>query len=150
LRNLSASAGKLLHYLRLALSTNMLQIAVTGFHPIDGACYLRDHLHGDPLLCRLVAHHSCAIIDARERGLDQDLASEFTAPPGELADALSYCDCTTSPDGTRVPLEQRIADICARYPSGDPVARALTNATPQLADSIQRVTTMLVKPLDPR
>ncbi len=32
----------------------------TGFHPLDGARHLRDALNADGLLCRLVAHHSCA------------------------------------------------------------------------------------------
>src|SRR5258708_3858774 len=41
-------------------------IATTGFHPLDGARYLRDHEHADHLLCRLVAHHSCVIIEAAE------------------------------------------------------------------------------------
>src|SRR5579864_7625411 len=44
-------------------------LAATGFHPLDGARYLRDAQHADVLLCRLVAHHSCAIIEAEERGL---------------------------------------------------------------------------------
>src|ERR1700760_1690692 len=37
-----------------------------GLHQLDGARYLRDAEHADTLLCRLVAHHSCAIIEAGE------------------------------------------------------------------------------------
>ena len=44
-------------------------LAVTGLHALDGARYLRDAQHGDAMLCRLVAQHSCAIIEAGERGL---------------------------------------------------------------------------------
>jgi HD superfamily phosphodiesterase len=44
-------------------------LAVTGLHALDGARYLRDAQHADAMLCRLVAHHSWAIIEARERGL---------------------------------------------------------------------------------
>src|SRR5690348_3347149 len=40
-----------------------------GFHPLDGARYLRDVQHADPLVCRLVAHHSGATFEAAERGL---------------------------------------------------------------------------------
>src|SRR5229473_2539816 len=40
----------------------------TGFHPIDGARYLRDTEHADDLLCRLVAHHSFALNVAVRRG----------------------------------------------------------------------------------
>ena len=42
-------------------------LAVTGLHALDGARYLRDTQHADAMLCRLVAHHSCAIIEAEER-----------------------------------------------------------------------------------
>src|SRR5437773_12517991 len=39
-------------------------LAVTGLHQLDGAWYLRDAQHADGMLCRLVVHHSCAIIEA--------------------------------------------------------------------------------------
>ena len=52
-------------------------LAMTGFHPLDGARYLRDAQHADALLCRLVAHHSCAVIEAGERGLAEVLGREF-------------------------------------------------------------------------
>jgi HD superfamily phosphodiesterase len=44
-------------------------LTLTGLHQFDGARYLRDTQHADALLCRLVAHHSCAIVEAGERGL---------------------------------------------------------------------------------
>jgi putative nucleotidyltransferase with HDIG domain len=49
-------------------------LAVTGLHALDGARYLRDAEHADALLCRLVAHHSYAIVEAGERGLADVLA----------------------------------------------------------------------------
>ena len=52
-------------------------LATTGLHQLDGARYLRDAQHADAMLCRLVAHHSCAIIEAGERGLADVLSSEF-------------------------------------------------------------------------
>src|SRR5947209_18424597 len=42
-------------------------LAVAGLHALDGARYLRDAQPADAMLCRLVAHHSCAIIEADER-----------------------------------------------------------------------------------
>ena len=49
------------------------EAAVTGFHPLDGARYLRDS--GYPLvLCELVAHHSGALKEAQELGLAEHLA----------------------------------------------------------------------------
>ena len=41
------------------------ELAQTGLHGLDGARYLRDIQHAEPLLCRLVAHHSCAVIKSR-------------------------------------------------------------------------------------
>ena len=52
-------------------------IAATGFHPLDGARHLRDNEGAGAMLCRLVAHHSCAINEAIERGLAGELAAEF-------------------------------------------------------------------------
>ena len=56
-------------------------LAATGLHQLDGARYLRDARHADAVLCRLVAHHSCAIIEAGERGLADALSSEFEPAP---------------------------------------------------------------------
>ena len=50
---------------------------VVGFHPIDGARYLRDAGFGDRTLWTLVAHHTCAHIEAGLRGLDDILSAEF-------------------------------------------------------------------------
>ena len=86
-------------------------LAVTGLHALDGARYLRDAQHADTMLCRLVAHHSCAIIEAGERGLAEVLGLEFEPAPQELSSVLTYCDMTTSPDGELVPVEQRLAEI---------------------------------------
>ena len=55
-------------------------LATTGLHQLDGARHLRDAQHADALLCPLVAHHSCAIIEAGERGLADVLSSRSTLP----------------------------------------------------------------------
>ena len=78
-------------------------LAETGLHALDGARYLRDAQHADPMLCRLVAHHSCAIVEAEERGLADVLSFEFEPAPHVLASVLTCCDMTTSPDGHLVP-----------------------------------------------
>ena len=80
-------------------------LAFTGLHQFDGARYLRDAQHADAMLCRLVAHHSCAIIEAGERGLADVLSSEFDPAPDVLASVLTCCDMTTSPDGQPVRVE---------------------------------------------
>jgi HD domain len=115
----------------------------SGFHPLDGARHLRDVAHADAMLCRLVAHHSCAIIEAEEHGLAADLAREFKPAPRVLADALIYCDMTTGPDGQRMAVGQRLADIRARYGPAHPVTRALARSAPQLTAATHRVVRQL-------
>jgi putative nucleotidyltransferase with HDIG domain len=114
-------------------------VADTGFHPLDGARHLRDAEDASEMLCRLVAHHSCAINEAAERGLARDLLAEFRPAGRDLADALTYCDMTTSPDGQRLPVAWRLAEICARYGPGDLVTRAITRSAPELAGAVARV-----------
>lgn len=90
------------------------KIAATGFHPLDGARYLR-RVGVDERIVRLVAYHSCALLEATVRGLDSDLLAEFTSGEPVLADALCFCDMTTSPDGEPVAPPARLAEIQARY-----------------------------------
>ena len=114
-------------------------LATTGLHQLDGARYLRDAQHADAMLCRLVAHHSCAIIEAGERGLADVLSSEFDPAPDALASVLTCCDMTTSPDGRPVRVEQRLAEIHARYGSGHLVSRSIERATPMILGAVQQV-----------
>ena len=115
------------------------ELAATGLHGLDGARYLRDVRHPEPLLCRLVAHHSCAVIEAEERGLAHILTREFTPPPQPLADALTFCDMTTSPDGDQVQVTHRLAEIHDRYGSGHLVSRFISRATPLILEAVGQV-----------
>ena len=132
------SAAALLHDIGYAPS-----LEDSGFHPLDGARYLRDVEHADAMLCRLVAHHSCAIIEAEEQGVAADLAREFKPAPRALSDALIYCDMTTGPDGQHMTVEQRLAEIRSRYGPSHPVTRALARSEPQLTAAVNRVTRKL-------
>jgi hypothetical protein len=114
-------------------------ITATGFHPLDGARYLRDACHADMRLCRLVAHHTCADIEAQERGLADDLLAEFEPERSELTDALTYCDMTTSPDGHPLTVEERLAEIRTRYGQGHVVDRSIKRATPRIRSSARAV-----------
>jgi hypothetical protein len=115
------------------------ELARTGFHPLDGARYLGDVQGADQLLCRLVAHHSCAHIEAGERGLADELLREFEPAPEPLASALTFCDMTTSPDGEHVDVERRLAEIHERYDSGHVVSRSIRRATPMIRQAIGTV-----------
>ena len=93
----------------------------------------------ESLLCRLVAHHSCAVIEAGERGLAHVLTREFTPPPQPLADALTFCDMTTSPDGEQVQVNHRLAEIHDRYGSGHLVSRSIRRATTLILEAVGQV-----------
>ncbi len=113
-------------------------LVVTGLHSLDGARYLRDAHHADALLCRLVARHSCAIIEAGGRGLADALALEFEPAPDALARALTYCDMTTSPDGEPVPVKSRLAEIHHRYGPGHLESRSIQRATPMILYAVEQ------------
>lgn len=114
------------------------ELADTGFHPLDGARYLRDSKYADPTLCGLVANHSCAILEAEERGLAEALSSEFPTPAPMLNDALAYCDMTTTPTGDVVSVHDRLSEIAERYGPHDVVTRFIRKAKPQLVSSVVR------------
>lgn len=60
-------------------------LAQTGFHRVDGARFLR--ARGVPeVVVALVAHHTGAVFEAEQRGLDVELLAEFALPPVELLD----------------------------------------------------------------
>jgi predicted hydrolase (HD superfamily) len=111
----------------------------TGLHSLDGARYLRDAQQADAMLCRLVAHHSCAIVEAGERGLADVLILEFEPAPYALSSVLTYCDMTTSPDGELVPAERRLAEIHDRYGPGHLVSRSIQRATPMILRAVEQV-----------
>lgn len=119
-------------------------IARVGFHPLDGARYLRAVANGAATLCSLVAHHSAALYEARERGLESQLTGEFALPPRPLADALTYCDITTGPDGSKVSVVQRLADIQDRYASDHPVSRAVRQAAESYLESVRAIEARLM------
>ena len=109
----------------------------TGFHPLDGARWLRSHA-ADTRVAVLVANHSCALIEASERGLHRLLADEFPVEHSAVADALIYCDLTTGPDGGSLTVEDRLAEIRARYGAGSLVARFVDRAGKDLISAVQR------------
>jgi HD superfamily phosphodiesterase len=115
----------------------------TGFHPLDGARYLRDVAKADETLCRLVAHHSCAVNEALERNLHHALTAEFDEERPELVEALTYCDMTTGPDGQPLDVTERLAEIHSRYGPEHLVSRSITASTPCILAAVKSVSTAL-------
>lgn len=114
-------------------------IATTGFHPLDGARFLRDQENADERLVRLVAHHSCALLEAEERGLRDELALEFELERPELVDALIFCDMTTTPDGGHTTTKARVDEIVGRYGPDTVVGRFIQRAAPEIHAAAGRV-----------
>lgn len=120
------------------------ELAATGFHPLDGARFLRD-VHGlDEQLVRLVANHSFALLEAEERGLREVLESEFPMPEDQLlVDALAWCDMTTTPDGEPTTAAARMGEIVGRYGPDSVVGRFIRRASPEVLATVARVETVL-------
>jgi len=112
-------------------------LALTGFHPLDGARFLASE-EFDPLVVQLVAHHSSAAVEADERHLLTDLAG-FPEPPPELLRRLTAADMSTSPDGDPVDPRFRIREILARYEPEHPVHRAVLRSGPDLITTADEV-----------
>jgi hypothetical protein len=128
-------AEAFVHDVGYAPSLNQL-----GFHPVDGARFLRDH--GQERLACLVAHHSGARFEAEERGLVDELAA-FPVEEGPVMDALTFADMTTGPAGQAMSLDQRVDEILRRYPAEDPVRLAIVRARPLLQAAVERTRSRL-------
>ncbi|GAA1070187.1 HDIG domain-containing protein [Kitasatospora nipponensis] len=114
------------------------RLTSTGFHPLDGARFLRNE-QVDERVIRLVAHHSCALLEAEERGLRQELEAEFPLEEPHLVDALIYCDMTTTPDGTSTTTPARVAEMVGRYGPDSIVGRFIRRAEPEIEAAAHRV-----------
>jgi hypothetical protein len=117
-------------------------LRMTGFHPLDGAIYVRSF--GYERLASLIAHHFAARFEAQLRGCDQ-LLHEFPRECSPVADALTYCDGTTGPAGEHLSLNERAAEIRSRYTEKDVVVQALRLAMPHLSLAIGRTQQRLLK-----
>lgn len=111
-------------------------LAATKFHPLDGARFLKDQ-DTPARLCALIARHSCAIKEAELRGRAADI-SEFPDEETPLRDALWYCDMVTGPDGQRLTVDDRLAEIRSRYGPESIVSKFLDVARPELVAAVYR------------
>jgi hypothetical protein len=121
-------------------------LAASGFHPLDGARWLRSQRF-DERATRLVAHHSGALVEARLRGLEGVLVSEFSPEESPESDALWYCDLTTGPDGQDFDVLERLAEIRSRYGPKHLVTRFVDLAEDRLVASVRRTERRLAERL---
>jgi hypothetical protein len=121
------------------------ELAETGFHPLDGARYLRQLGTVPERVVCLVAHHSCAVIEADERGLAAELLTEFAREESPTADALWYADMTTGPDGQRFDVSERLEEIKSRYGPEDVVTRFIRRAQGEIVATVERTQARLAE-----
>jgi HD superfamily phosphodiesterase len=115
-------------------------LAKAGFHPLDGARFVREE--GHERLARLVAHHSASHAEAEERGLADEL-DQFPAEDSLVARALTYCDLTTGPTGEEVGVSARLIELGARLGDDDPTVRAVRREATRLAAVVDEMESLL-------
>lgn len=113
------------------------EVARTGFHPLDGARFLKS-IGAPDRVVNLVANHSCARFEAWERDLLPELAP-YELEVGPVADALIFADMTTGPTGDAVSVEDRLSEILRRYSEENPVHRAIAEASLEIEAAVSRV-----------
>ena len=146
LLRLDEPAGELLVATAWLHDCGYSPLIAAGFHPVDGARYLR-RFGAPETVCCLVANHSGAAVEAEVRGRSAELA-EFPAVGGVIDDALTCADMETSSTGTHLSVRARVAEILARYRPGDAVHTAVSRSAPQLIAVVER--THLRNPPRPR
>ena len=117
-------------------------VSSSGFHPLDGARWLRAEGFSEET-CSLVAWHTGAIHEARERGLEDELRTEFWIPSPPALDALTWADLTSSPSGDLVSPEARLNEIADRYEPGSAVQLAIAAGLVDLLESVERIEQLL-------
>nr|WP_235496319.1 HD domain-containing protein [Streptomyces violaceoruber] len=115
------------------------EVAKTGFHPLDGARYLRDVAKANERIVRLVAHHSCAWMEAEARGMREELDREFPRDLPHLDDALCFCDMNTTPVGTPTNPVDRVNEIASRYGADSLIGKFIRRAEPEILACTARV-----------
>ena len=110
----------------------------TGLHSLDGARYLRS-IGTSERLCRLVAHRTASIVEAEFRGLAEMLDTEFPIEHSDVADALTYVDMTTGPQGQPMTVRHRLKEILERYPRDHVVHQSILRAGPSIVATVTRV-----------
>jgi hypothetical protein len=113
----------------------------SGFHPLDGAVFLRGE--GWPAgVCALVAHHSGSRFVACVLGVD-DRLREFEFVEDPLSDALTVADNTAGPNGTIMAVHERLREKLGRRGPDSPTVRANPERDDYIRAADRRVTRRL-------
>lgn len=102
-------------------------LAVTGFHQLDGAAHLAKCGYS-PLVCHLVATHTAAHLEAGSRGIPADSFAPYLLPELDTTierSVLTYADLTTLHTGQPCAVPERLGTILDRYDQG-PVREYVT------------------------
>ena len=87
-----------------------------------------------------MAHHSAAGLVAAVRGLADPMGC-FSAARyawGPVADALTFADQTTGPDGEVMDVEDRLTDMLRRHGPDSPNAGAHAQRAPAIRAAVHR------------
>lgn len=109
----------------------------TGFHPVDGGLYLRDH-GWDERLASLVAPPLRGPVRPGGQGFGT-LMADFLFEDSSASDALTYADQTVGPHGRPMTVPYRIAEAIARHGPDSPNALAHVERVPYLLGVADRV-----------
>jgi putative nucleotidyltransferase with HDIG domain len=109
----------------------------TGFHPVDGARFLR-RLGWPRRVVALVANHTGARFVADARALSAAMA-EFPDEETALSDSLTYADLTVGPHGRAMTVPERMAEMLERHGPDSANARAHASRGPYLTELAGRV-----------
>lgn len=112
------------------------ELALTGFHPLDGARFLAS-ADVDVRLVGLVAFHSSAAAESEMFGVADQLR-EFSDERTLTRDLLWWCDMTIGPDGQCMSFTDRMDDVRERYGPMHYVTQALDRGMAERLGAVQR------------
>jgi putative nucleotidyltransferase with HDIG domain len=115
----------------------------TGFHPVDGARFLR-RLGWPRRVVDLVANHSGARFTAAVHGLAEAMA-EFPDEQTPLSESLTYADLTVGPSGRPMSVPERMSEMLERHGPASPNALAYAVRAPYLTELAGRVERRMVR-----
>ena len=108
----------------------------TGWHPIDGANFLR--LRGEQELAQYIEGHGNSLEVAVAEHLP------LFEPSGHIiAKIVTFCDSQTGPTGERISYSERLKDIAARHGAQSVAVKAHFAAQPRVSKIIEEISGLI-------